>query len=724
MTQFKHLQRLNAVLSINHLRISSFKLIAILIAIISLINMTIPSLAQGSKREFFPKKDLMQIGVYYYPEQWPEDQWDRDLKRMAEMGFEFTHYGEFAWALMEPEEGKYDFRWLDKAVELAAKYNLKVIMCTPTPTPPIWLTKKHPEILMVDDKGRTMQHGSRQHISWSSPVYRTYVEKIVTELGKRYGKDKRVWGWQIDNEPSHYNANYDYSEAVQVNFRTWLQKKYRSIDELNRVWGNNFWSQKYSRFDQIRIPNKLELPAQPNPHAVLDFNRFTADEAASFISLQYRILRKYADDNQWITTNFMPLYSVVDPWRSNDLDLVTYTAYPVAGYNMGVGEQGFRISSPDILGFNNDFIRPITGTVGVMELQPGQVNWGSYNPQPLPGAVKLWIWHVFAGGNVLTCTYRFRQPNFSAEQYHNCIIGPDGTTPLRAGKEYITAIEEMKTLRKVYKPNSSPPEKYAARRTAILYSPDNRWEIDNQPQTDQWNFLGHLKKYHKIAKAFGAPVDVISDKFDFNKYPVLIAPSYQLISRELVEKWKQYVEQGGTLILTTRTGQKDMNAHLWVDAWAGPISSLIGGKISLYDHLPQNRVGKIGMGEKIYEWNNWADVLEADSGTEVIASYKDQFYKGGAAITIRRLGKGIVAYIGPDTDKEELEKDALRAIYKRSNIAIEDLPEGLVKEWRDGFWIAMNYSSTETYQAPVPENAKILVGDRTLEPADVVIWTE
>ncbi|HTG66332.1 MAG TPA: beta-galactosidase, partial [Flavobacterium sp.] len=139
--------------------------------------------------KFFNKKDFMLVGSYYYPEQWPESNWERDIKKMGELGFEFTHFGEFAWSTMEPEEGKYNFEWLDKAVALAEKNHLKVILCTPTPTPPVWLTEKHPDILMVNAEGRTIQHGARQQASWSSTTYRQYVDKIVTLLAKRYGNN-------------------------------------------------------------------------------------------------------------------------------------------------------------------------------------------------------------------------------------------------------------------------------------------------------------------------------------------------------------------------------------------------------------------------------------------------------------------------------------------------------------------------------------------------------
>ena len=177
-----------------------------LTALIFLVSLN-STFAQNANR-FFDPSELMTVGSYYYPEQWPESNWERDIKKMAELGFDFTHFGEFAWSTMEPEEGKYNFDWLDKAVKLAEKYKLKVVMCTPSPAPPVWLTQKHPDVLMVNADGRTIQHGARQQASWSSAKYREYVEKIVTILAKRYGNSPAVFGWQIDNEPSHYGA-YD-----------------------------------------------------------------------------------------------------------------------------------------------------------------------------------------------------------------------------------------------------------------------------------------------------------------------------------------------------------------------------------------------------------------------------------------------------------------------------------------------------------------------------------
>jgi beta-galactosidase len=670
-------------------------------------------------RSFFAREDLMKGGTYYYPEQWPQKDWERDLKRIHELGFEFTHYAEFAWSSLEPEEGKYNFGWLDTALQLAEKYQLKVILCTPSAAPPAWLTEKYPETLVVNEDGVRLQHGSRQFASWASIKYREYCSRIVAMLAKRYGHHKNVWGWQIDNEPSH-SGGYDYSAAAVHNYRVWLKKKYKNIDSLNSSWGNAFWSQHYNNFEQILIPNQ-KLSNRVNPHALLDFKRYTADEAAAFIHLQQQVLRKYITPQQWITTNVMPEYGIVDPRRFQQLDLVTYTRYLVPAYGLLDGEQGFRMGGNNTISFSSDFIRSVKGEVAVMELQPGQVNWGKYNPQTYPGAVRMWVYHVFASGNKFVCNYRFRQPLSGIEQYHYGVMQTDGVSLSHSGAEYVQAVNEIKALRSKYVPVATPVA-YAARKTAILFNQDNRWETEYQPQTTQWDFMNHVRKYYKAVKSFTAPIDFIYDTTDFTQYPVVIAPAYQLLSRQLIAKWQQYVQQGGQLVLTCRTGQKDTEAHLWEAVFEGPLHQLTGMKEIFFDHLPETMQGGIQAGEQKYSWNNWADVITPADG-EIWATYTDQFYAGRAAVITKKWGKGSVTYIGADTDDGKLEKDILKKVYERAGISLAPLPDGVTVEWRDGFWIGMNYSSKEE-KIEIPANAVLLTGSNTLPPAGVVVWKD
>jgi beta-galactosidase len=666
---------------------------------------------------FFPKEKLMQVGVYYYPEHWPETQWARDLNTMKELGFEFTHVGEFAWAFMEPEEGKFDFSWLDRFLDLAGKAGIKVILCTPTPCPPAWMAQKYPEIFLWDAGYRPLEHGSRGNNALSDSVYLKFCDRIVSELGGRYGRDPRVWGWQLDNEPG---APQDFSPSAQENFRRWLEKKYKTAAGLNSAWGARFWSLKYGNFDEIRIPNTARLYGV-NPSAVLDFKRFTADQTGGFLNRQSDTLRKYIDRTQWITTNYISSISSADPRRSDRLDFISYTMYPVGG-GRNLGENGFRLGWPQGIAFANSFYRPFRGVTGVMELQPGQVNWARINPQPEPGVVRMWLWHAFAGGCSFACTYRFRQPLFGSEQYHAGIIGTDGVTPSRGGMEYSRVISEIQTLRTRYNPKAVPPSDYARRKTAILWNHENLWNLETQPQTSQWSTWDHMFKYLMIGKSFGAPVDFISESDSFDQYPVVIAPAYQLLDLGLVLKWMNYAANGGHLVLTCRTGQKNRDGVLWEAKWAAPIVPLIGAEIEGFDLMLEDGKGIVRSEGGTFGWNNWGDILNPFGDTESLGVYGNDFYAGKSAAVTRKHGKGTVTYIGVDTDDGSFEKEAMKRVYADAGIPVKDYPAGVFAEWRDGFWVAVNYSSDD-YKLDLPSDAKLLIGDAVLSPADVAVWT-
>lgn len=669
----------------------------------------------------FERTKMFETGVYYYPEAWNPGQWERDIKNIADLGFEFIHVAEFSWAVMEPEEGKYDFEWLDSVVALANKYKLKVIMCTPTPTPPVWLVKKYPEVLIKLEGDQLAQHGTRQHYSWSSSKYREMTTKIVTQLAKRYGKDNRIWGWQIDNEPSHYGI-VDYNTEARLQFIVWLKNKYKTIQELNRAWGTSFWSGIYNDFDQVEIPSKLkQITDIASPHSVLDYKRFSADECASFISLQNKILRKHISDKQFVTSNFMHHHTEVNPWLSKDLDFITYTMYPVSGRYQGIGNQGFRIGEPHRISYANDFFRPLKGVSGVMELQPGQINWGAYNPQLYPGVVRAWLWNCFSGGLSFACTYRYRQPLSGCEQYHYGIVGTDGVSLSSGGKEYKQFMAEIKELRKHYSSTDKCPDDYSKRKTAFLFNIDNLWDTDIQKQTVQWDYKKHLGKLYSAIKSFCVPVDFIDEEVNFSSYKVMVAPAYQLLDKELVEKWKKYVEEGGNLILTCRSGQKDRNGHFFESKWAAQVSELIGADIDMFDHLPSDQLAKLKFDGNEYYWNNWADILTPHSNTEVWAQYSDQFYAGKAAVVHKKLGKGSITYLGSDTDDGSLEKKVIKRVYEQAGLSIQLLPEGIDLHWRDGFWIAINYSS-ESVEMSIPEKSIILLGTTVIKPAEVLIW--
>jgi beta-galactosidase len=671
-------------------------------------------------KNFLPKKDLMTVGIYYYPEQWDSMQWERDIQKISLMGFEFVHLAEFAWFKLEPEEGKFNFMWLDRIVNLCVKNNLKVLMCTPSAATPAWMRYKYPETFVMDGHYIRAEQGTRGLASIVSPLYKSFVEKIVTEMAKRYGQNSSVVGWQIDNEP---DAKPDYNPSSQEAFSQWLRKKYRTIDALNTTWGNAFWSQWYSNFDEVIIPNtNLVGWSGNNPHALLDFKRYSADEQAAFLDFQASILRKYILSSQYITTNYTATCQGSDPYRTKLLDFATFTAYPNGG-QPNIGNQGFRLGDSKVLTFANDYYRNISGVTGVMELQPGPVNWGSVNPLLIPGTVRMWLWHCFGAGSSLACSYRFRQILYSSEQYHSGIIKTDGTSLSPGGEDYERFMGELKGLRKLYQPNAKMPETIALRKTAILWNHENFWSIDRQKQTWQWDSWGYPGKFQEILKSLGAPVDIVNEKADLSKYKFVVVPAYEMVDSALIKKWTDYANQGGNLVITCRTATMDRNGHFWEADIAAPISKLIGATVLATDMLPSDVRGEISSHSSTYYWNNWADLLKPEKGTETLAIFGNQFYAGKPAVVTRKLGKGTVTYIGADTDDSKLEKAILRETFQHAGVTTEDYPVGVYVYWRDGFNVAVNYSS-EDYVVHVPVNAKILIGDKLIKPAGVVVWVE
>ena len=669
-----------------------------------------------AQHTWFNDKDLTLTGAYYYPEHWDESQWERDLKQMHELGFEFTHFAEFAWAQLEPQEGVYDFSWLDRAVALAAKYDLKVVMCTSTATPPVWLSRKYPEILLKSEDGTVQDHGARQHASFASPVYRKLAYRMIEELARHYGNDSRIIGWQLDNEPA---VQFDYNQAAEEAFREFLKEKYHhNIQELNAAWGTAFWSEVYSRFEEITLPKTAQMFM--NHHQILDYRRFAAKQTNDFLNEQCRLIKKYAK-NQWVTTNYIPDYDKGHIGGSKDLDFVSYTRYMVYGDNEGIGRRGYRVGNPLRIAMANDFFRPVNGTYGVMELQPGQVNWGSINPQPLPGAVRLWLWSVFAGGSDFICTYRYRQPLYGTEQYHYGIVGTDGVTVTPGGREYEQFMKEIRSLRKDYRPKEDKPETYLKRKTVILWNPENYWSIDRQKQNATWNTFAHVDKYYRTLKSYAAPVDFISEEKDFSQYPVMIVPAYQLADKELVARWKKYVEEGGNLVLTCRTAQKDRFGRLPEAPFGSMIDELTGNHMEFYDLLLPQDPGQVKMDGKVYTWNTWGEILQPSASNEVWATYTNEFYEGKPAVTFRKLGKGSVTYIGVDSSDGALERQVLDKLYSRLQIEVMNLPYGVTMEYRNGLGIVLNYSD-QPYQFALPQGAKVLIGTPNIATAGVLVF--
>ncbi|MEO7600480.1 MAG: beta-galactosidase, partial [Opitutus sp.] len=558
-------------------------------------------------------------------------------------------------------------------------------------------------------------------------TYRRYIARIVAEMARRYGHEAKVWGWQIDNEP-HVGTVYDYSDFSQSDFRAWLRRKYRNdIGRLNTDWGNAFWSSRHGSWDEVRIPNEKE--SSTNPHALLDFRRYTADALAESVRFQAGLLRQHVAATQWITTNFAyyKFLAPVDLFRNRgDLDFASHTMYLLSTFlNQAEGDLAARLGSGLELAFSTELARSIQGETGIMELQPGQINWGAYNAQPLPGAVRMWMWHSFGLRDRFICTYRFRQPRFGSEQTHKGILETDGVTVSRGGEEYVRTIAELRALEKDLPSGGQSSVDVASRRTAFLWKQDNLWEMQSSPHTKSWDTWQHYYTYYGALKRMGAAVTFISEQepLDPQTWPFVVAPAYSMTDDAVVARWREYVTNGGHLILTCRTAQKDNRGHFHPTLLQQPIWDLIGAKVQDNDQLPPSAKATVKAAGQSYVWNAWAELLQPATGTESLADYADQFYAGTSAAVKRTLGKGTVTYIGVWTSAGELEHQLLRTVYQQAGARILDLPPYVFVEWRDGLAVAVNYSS-QPYTLPISRTSKLRIGTRELKPGDVAVWED
>ena len=660
----------------------------------------------------------MQVGAFYYPEQWPRAQWARDLEGIARLGFDFTHLAEFAWTYLEPAEGRFDFTWLDSAITLAHRAGLRVILGTPSAAPPSWMGARYPEVYRVDERGRRHEHGIRAEVSLANPRYRAFVDRVVTRLAQRYGRDPRVWGWQLDNEPGTFA---DFSPSARRAFQRWLRRRYGTVTALNAAWGGSFWSTRYGSFTEVLLPNAtLAAEDRLSPHALLDLARFQADVTAEFLDGQAAILRRHARPGQWITTNYTNITAGTDPRRTRGLDFPTFTLYPVAGHNV-LGGDNYAIGDPTRLMEAAAYYGSLTGTWGIMELQPGQVNWAGVNPQPAPGAVGMWLWHAWGAGAALVGTYRYRHPLRGSEMYHEGIVGPDGVTPSPSGRAFTEAMRAIRAIDRERSPGAPLPAALAARRTALLWSHDNFWDLELQPQTTEWKTWGLRNRLTQAIRGAGAPLAFVGEGDDLRGFPFVVVPAYQLVGEALVARWRRYVEGGGHLVLTARTGHKDERGHLPEGPWGARIADLVGADLDGFDVLPPSARAHVEGAGMRAPWHAWGDLWHPRPGTTVLARYVDGTARGRAAAFTRALGRGSVTVIGVVTDDGALERALLRDVYARAGVTVDDLPPGVFVDWRDGVYVAVNYG-TAPFAVPLPPGARVLHGTPVLPPAGVLAW--
>jgi len=500
------------------------------------------------------------LGTCYYPEHWSPELWPNDAQRMAEAGLTWVRIGEFAWSRLEPKDGAYDFEWLDQVIEILGSAGLKIVLGTPTATPPRWMIDKHPDMLAVDENGHLRKFGSRRHYCFSHEGYREECARIVGRLAVRYGNNPFIGAWQTDNEYGCHNTTFSYSQSACKAFRQWCKKKYSgsgndgNISALNTAWGNIFWSMEYSDFDQINLPNLTVT--EGNPAHRIAFSRFTSEQVLSFNKLQVDIIRKYS--NAPITHNFMGRITDFDHFSVGaDLDIASWNSYPLgfledrvdapADHQRNFARQG----DPDFQAFHHDLYRAVgQGRWWIMEQQPGPVNWAPYNPEPLPGMVRLWTWEAFAHGAETVNYFRWRQAPMAQEQMHSGLLRPDN--------EDAPALEEVKTVARELETAGAVKVSQASVAIIFDYDADSAWHI--QPHGKRLSYFGLVFDIYRALRSLGLSIDICPPtQRNFEGYYLIIAPGLIHVSEELKLVLKN---ASGKLLLGPRTAARDENMSI------------------------------------------------------------------------------------------------------------------------------------------------------------------
>lgn len=465
----------------------------------------------------------MKLGCCYYPEHWPEAMWAEDARRMAAMGLSLVRIGEFAWSRIEPEPGTCDWGWLDRAIESLHAAGLKVILGTPTATPPKWLVDRMPDIVAIDQQGRPRGFGSRRHYCFSHQDYRAECRRIVTALAERYGQHPAIAMWQTDNEYGCHDTVLSFSAAAASAFRGWCAARYGTVAALNAAWGNVFWSMEYRSFTEIDPPHLAVTEA--NPAHWLDYRRFASDQVASFNREQVDIIRALSPGVD-ITHNFMGFFTEFDHYDvGRDIDVATWDSYPLGFLEQFwfSGEEKaayLRQGHPDIAAFHHDLYRGCSnGRWGVMEQQPGPVNWARFNPAPLPGMVALWTLEACAHGAELTSYFRWRQAPFAQEQMHAGLLRPD-STEAEAAPEVRAAAEVLAAI---------GPQAAAQAPVALVFSYEAAWVIGIQPQGASFRYLELVFECYSALRAKGLDVDIVPPEADLTGYRMVLVPTLPVV---------------------------------------------------------------------------------------------------------------------------------------------------------------------------------------------------
>ncbi|MGV8953005.1 MAG: beta-galactosidase [Cypionkella sp.] len=611
---------------------------------------------------------------------------------MHAMGIRYVRIGEFAWSQIEPQRGQFAFDWLDRAMDVLHAAGLKIVLGTPTATPPKWLVDECPDILPYDEQGRVRGFGSRRHYTMSSQRWWQESARIVEAIARRYGDHPGLVGWQTDNEYGCHDTTLSWGPEDLRAFREWLRRRYQSCDQLNDAWGAVFWSMQVADFAQVTLPNLTVTEA--NPAQRMDFWRFHSEQVAAYDLMQCDILRAHSP-NRWITHNFMGFVSDFDHFAVADhLDLASWDSYPIGfvekfPFSEDERNRWAETSHPDIAPWHHDLYRGVgRGRFWVMEQQPGPVNWAAWNPVPKRGMVRLWTWEALAHGAEVVSYFRWRQAPFAQEQYHAGLnlpgldeVSPGGVEAAQVAKE----IAELGPL---------PVSEQA--HVAIVFDYASHWATTIQPQGRDFRYEELAFRWYEALRRRGLNVDVVRPGASLAGYKAVIVPTMIHVTDAALRALEA---AEGVVLIGPRSGSRDRNFAMPLTLAPGPLQAMTQTRVievaSLRPGLSQSVTGAV-QGQAI----RWCD--HAETSAKMLGQFED----GGPALT--QSGKVLHLLCWPD---EALLGSVMDLVCEQAALPVMMLPEHIRLRRRGEMWFFTNYGP-ETWT--LPEGFDCLLGARDL----------
>jgi beta-galactosidase len=558
----------------------------------------------------------LAFGGDYNPEQWDEPVWKEDDELMRRARVNLATVGVFSWALLEPEEGRYDFAWLDAHLERLHANGVAVDLATPTASPPPWFTLAHPEALTVRPDGTRLVHGSRDTYCLTAPAYRNAARRIAEALAERYGDHPALALWHVHNE----YVTLCYCDHTAAAFRVWLRARHGSLDALNKAWGTAFWSQRYTSWEQVLPPRATNW--HKNPGQALDFHRFWSDEVVAAYREQRDAIRAHSD--RPVTTNLMlPAYQNIDLWAlARELDVVTCDQYPGAPGLDAAADVAFHADRARSLGGGRPWLLMEQGTNTVYD--------GDRVLAKDPGDIMRHTLGHIARGSEGALFFQWRQSRAGAETWHSAMVphaGPDS----RIFREVTQTGEAVARLGELAGSTVSAP-------VAVLHDPDAWWAlgVDGLPSTEL-DYHAALARAHRTLWDAGVTVDFAHPEHELSRYRLVVAPALFLLSDGAAENLRRYVAGGGTLLVQYASGYTDERLHARLGGYpAAPLREALG--IRVEEYRPLRRSERITLSDGT-QGTAWSECLRTE-GAETLAAYTHGMLTGSPALTRHRFGTG------------------------------------------------------------------------------------